>query len=280
MFQYATARALAIRKSSTLLMDISDFESYELHQGFELNRVFGVPVGIAADVDVKNILGFYANTRIRKFMAKSQLKNFRPNNLRVEPCFSYWPDINLSPSDSYLIGYWQSERYFSSEADQIRDDFRFIQQVSGINSNLIKKIKAVNSISLHVRRGDYVSNKNALTVHGLCSIEYYQSAMRYIRERVEDPSVFIFSDDIDWVRDNIDFEDEHCFVGNNVHENSFFDMQLMSLCKHNIIANSSFSWWGAWLNGSPDKIVVSPKNWFKTNGYDTTDLYPSDWIRL
>lgn len=149
---------------------------------------------------------------------------------------------------------------------------------------MLNKINETESISLHVRRGDYVSNLKASSEHGVCSIDYYKKAIEHIKSKIKDKKnicFFLFSDDPIWVKDNMTFiNDEIVVIDFNNEEKSHEDMRLMSACKHNIIANSSFSWWGAWLNNNQEKIVVAPEKWFKVDNYDTRDLYPANFIKL
>ncbi len=197
----------------------------------------------------------------------------------VEPHFHYWPGICNVPLPNYLMGYWQSERYFADVAQTIRTDFTFRQPMIGRNHELVEEIGAVNAVSLHVRRGDYANNLRTKATHGVCPLDYYEAAIRYIAERVEAPHYFVFSDDMEWVRANLRIQLPCSYVDHNQGAESYNDMRLMSLCKHHIIANSSFSWWGAWLNPCDDKVVVAPKNWF-ANSNDTKDLLPFGWATL
>jgi hypothetical protein len=164
-------------------------------------------------------------------------------------------------------------------ASTIRTDFAFRQPLTGLNVEIAQEIAVVNSVSLHIRRGDYASNPKTLSTHGTCSLAYYKEAIRKIIERVESPHLFVFSDDIDWARDNLNIDLPIRYVDHNRDSESFNDMRLMSLCRHHIIANSSFSWWGAWLNPHEDKIVVAPNNWF-ANSNNTKDLLPTGWFAL
>jgi hypothetical protein len=180
----------------------------------------------------------------------------------------------------YLQGYWQSERYFLKHASTIRKDFTFRQSPSGQNADLMRTILDSAAVSIHVRRGDYVSNPKTFANHGICTPEYYFNAIDIMRQRVPNARFFAFSDDPQWVTSVLAPRcDGMIVVDHNQAEDSCNDMQLMSLCRHHIIANSSFSWWGAWLNQNPDKIVVAPRNWF-ANGKDSTDLIPETYIRL
>lgn len=279
MFQYAAARALALEKGTSCSLDVSDFANYKLHQGFELQRVFGCSLPSASSAEVWAILGWQSSPLMRRLLAKPAMSAFRRRGLVIEPHFNYWQGLKEVPEDSYLIGYWQSERYFRDVAQTIRDDFTFRNPMSALNAGLAEQIRQVNAVSLHVRRGDYVKNPKTTATHGLCSLEYYRSAIRHVAERVERPNFFVFSDDAPWVRENLATNHPCVYVDHNQGAQSYNDMRLMSMCKHHIIANSSFSWWGAWLNPSDAKIVVAPKQWF-ANGNDASDLIPPEWIKL
>lgn len=279
MFQYAAGRALSIKNNTELALDVSGFKNYKLHQGFEFPRLFNQHYGIATQVDVFKMLSWQAPSLVRRVLARKQFASFRHKCFIAEPHYQYWAGIAGAPQDCYLSGYWQSEKYFSDVAAQIREDFTFLLPLEGKNADFAQRIAEGRAISLHIRRGDYVSNQQTTATHGLCSIDYYQDAIRYIAERVQNPQFFVFSDDIAWVRDNLKIDFPHHYVGHNSGTQSYNDMRLMSLCKHHIIANSSFSWWGAWLNASREKIVIAPKKWFVADT-DTSDLYPLGWVSL
>jgi hypothetical protein len=280
MFQFAAGRALSIAHKTELLLDVGDFSGYRLHQGFELTRVFSCPVTQAEPQDVRAVLGWQSSKLARRIVARPVLRSLRNRHFMVEPHFHYWPGIRDVSLPCYLMGYWQSERYFSDVAPTIRTDFTFRQPMSGCNLKLAEEIGAVNAVSLHVRRGDYASNSKTLATHGVCPLAYYEAAIRYISARVETPYYFVFSDDMDWVRANLNIDQPCRYVEHNRGTESFNDMRLMSLCRHHIIANSSFSWWGAWLNPSAEKSVVAPRRWFANYPADTRDLYCAGWILL
>ena len=204
---------------------------------------------------------------------------FRRKGFIVEPHFHYWPEIKNVPRDCYLVGYWQSEKYFRSAALGIRADFTFKSSLANRNAELAEQIGQANAVSLHVRRGDYAKNPKTNATHGLCSLDYYRAAIQYVSNRVEQPCFFIFSDDIAWVKDNLKIDFSCQYVDHNHGTKSYNDMHLMSLCQHHIIANSSFSWWGAWLNPSPEKIVIAPKKWF-ANKNNIKGLFPQGWVSL
>jgi hypothetical protein len=279
MFQYAAGRSLSIKHAVPYLLDINEFSYSNSHQGFELERIFTIPAAIAKDEEIRNITGWQSYRFAQKFLTLRHANVLRKNSLIIEAKFNYSSSILNSPSNCYLIGYWQSEKYFSSIKETIRADFVFRSPMSDSNKRIAEVIGATNSVSMHVRRGDYISNNKTFSVHGVCSVEYYERAIRYIADHVNNPVFFIFSDDFDWIRENLKVNYPYYYVDNNRGSASYNDMHLMSLCSHNIIANSTFSWWGAWLNLNNKKIVIAPKKWFAKK-IDISDLILSEWILL
>ena len=136
-----------------------------------------------------------------------------------------------------------------------------------------------NSVSIHIRRGDYVADPTMYTSHGTCDIDYYNRCVESLTEKVKDTSFFVFSDDPQWSRDSLKLQYPAIFVDHNDMEHGYEDMRLMSQCKHNIIANSSFSWWGAWLNNNENKIVLAPEKWFAKKTYIINDMIPVQWVK-
>lgn len=279
MFQYAAGRTLSLRLGVQLKLDTRDFSGYQLHQGFELNRLFNCNAEIATEIDLAKTLGWQKMKLAQRFLRKPQLKQFRHENYVVEPHFNYWSDISQLKDNIYLDGYWQSEQYFIEFTDKIRTEFTFKLPLSLKNNEISTHISQVNAVSLHVRRGDYANIPKTIATHGLCSLDYYRAAIDYVSAHVVQPHFFIFSDDIAWVKANLNIGSSAFFIDHNTNQESYNDMRLMSLCKHNIIANSSFSWWGAWLNQNAEKIVIAPRQWF-SRPTDTSDLIPANWIRL
>lgn len=278
MFQYAAGRTLSITNGQRFLIDLSDFSNYRLHQGFELNRVFNVMAESAEASIVHEMLGWRSNRFVKKVLRRPQFAWLRGNKFVVEPHFDYWPEFCNLTEDCYLSGYWQSERYFKPYESVIRRDFTFREPLAGRNSDLALEIANTRSVSLHVRRGDYVSDPKTRKIMNVCSLEYYLKAISYITERIEHPVLYVFSDDMAWVKQNLPMILPCVYVDHNHGEESYRDMQLMSLCEHHVIANSSFSWWGAWLNPRQDKVVVAPQKWFISN--DVKDIFPAGWVCL
>lgn len=279
MFQYAAARALSLDLNVQLALDVSDFNGYSLHQGFELKRVFDCKAKIANKLDLSSILKWKKYKLVRRILRKLPLSFLLSKNLVVEPSFQYWRGIKDVADNSYLMGYWQSESYFLHHEETIRSDFTFMTELTSENAKVLALISQVNAVSLHVRRGDYVQNAHTNATHGVCSLQYYKNAIDQIANSVKGPVFFVFSDDIEWVKNNLQIDFPCFYIDHNNGADSFNDMRLMSNCQHHIIANSSFSWWGAWLNPSLDKIVIAPKRWF-ANDNDTSDLIPPHWVKL
>jgi len=279
MFQYAAGRALTIAKEVSLLLDVSDLDQYPLHHGFELSRVFPITAEVATREDLRQLLGWRAHSLAFRILCRKPLSRFRRRSLVIEPHFNYWDSIRDVPEDCYIRGYWQSEKYFENIAGIIRRDFDFSSPMGSANQESAKRINSCNSVSLHVRRGDFARESKTLSIHGLCSIDYYHRAIACITENIKDPEFFVFSDDMRWARTHLRIAHPIHYMQGNLGVDSFKDMRLMALCRHHVIANSSFSWWGAWLNPNQKKIVVAPKQWFATE-QNTNDLLPRDWIRL
>jgi hypothetical protein len=178
----------------------------------------------------------------------------------------------------YLRGYWQSEQYFIDIEDALRKEFRLKEKVSERSRQIANEILSCNSISMHVRRGDYLSD----TVNaglGVCEKEYYYRCMDKIVGTEPDPRIFVFSDDMEWVVKNLRLPYSTTYVTHNGAERDYEDLYLMSMCKHHIIANSTFSWWGAWLGRRPGQIVIAPSPWFRDPAINP-DLIPKDWVRV
>lgn len=279
MFQYAAGRALALSRNVPLRLDISSFKEYRLHNGFEIPQIFSGEFEIATGCDLQKVLGWRSGRFARRVLRRSQMAFIRGNQFVVEPYYHFWDGFFDLSGDCYLEGYWQSAKYFSPIAEAIRSDFTFRLPLSGANRELAGQMTQNGAVSLHIRRGDYVSDVKTRTVLNLCPLEYYQRAVRFIAERVDRPHFFIFSDDPAWVKSNLKLEFPCSYIDHNRGAESYNDMHLMSLCRHHIIANSSFSWWGAWLDPRPDKIVVAPERWF-ANGNSTSDLLPREWFQV
>jgi hypothetical protein len=279
MFQYAAGRALSIATKQPFYVDLQDFKGYALHHGFELNEVFNLRVEVADEQLLNAVLDFRNQCLIRKLIKRPLFKLMRGSQFILEPHFQYWPQFENLTSNCYLYGYWQSEKYFQSIKNAIQTDFQFRQALDSQNELLAREMRATVSVSVHIRRGDYLSDAKTAKVMHICDLGYYQRAVEYMSKRLINPVFYIFSDDILWAKEQLSIPYQTRYVEHNLGKESYRDMQLMSLCKNQIIANSSFSWWGAWLNSNPDKLVIAPQKWFVNNNNDQ-DLIPDKWIRL
>lgn len=276
MFQYAVGKSLAIQNKTSLKLDIGAFKRYKLHD-YMLDKL-NIKAEIATDKDLKKIFGL---SIIRFFYRVPKLGLLiKRKSIHKEKGFNFDKKLlNLKGENIYLNGYYQSEKYFSDIESIIRQDFVPIKELSGKNATMADLITKTNSVSIHVRRGDYVSNPTTNSIHGTCSIDYYKKAIEIIAEKNNDLVFFIFSDDCDWARNNIEINYKKYFIDFNGREKCYEDIRLMSLCKHNIIANSSFSWWGAWLNSNLNKIVVAPSRWFNVDR-NSVDIIPESWVKI
>lgn len=281
MFQFATGRALSLRLNKRLYLDISDFENYDLHNGFEIMKVFSVNACIAMPSDLKAVLGFQSNKNIKSLLSRRKLSLIRSRRYIVESSLHDANDLFKVDANAYLYGYWQNPNYFSEFEMQIRKDLIFQNAINAENLGYMNLIKNKNSVAIHVRRGDYVSNPIFNSAHGVCSADYYNKAISLLSRLLPETIFFVFSDDIEWAKNNLIFNSDQSryFITGNNGANAWMDLQLMSNCKHNIISNSTFSWWGAWLNSNPDKIVISPRYWFN-NFKSNNSIVPNGWIQL
>jgi len=282
MFQYACARSLSIELKMPLKVTVDMFGVYKSRRHLELERVFSIELDYAKPVELRRMIGTMRTPQVlRHVLGIKPFAPLRGKRLIAEPHLYYWDGLlDRARMGGYLQGYWQSERYFLKHTSTIRSDFTFRQSPTGQNEKLASTILNSVAVSIHVRRGDYVSNAKTFAKHGTCTPEYYFKAIEIVRQRVPGARFFAFSDDPQWVNEVLmPRYPGLVLVGHNQAKNSYNDMRLMSLCRHHIIANSSFSWWGAWLNPDPGKVVVAPRNWF-ANGKDSTDLIPETYIRL
>jgi hypothetical protein len=278
MFQYAAARALADRTGSPLLLDVGEFAHYKLRR-YELDALqVRAQVAPAAAVAVP-APGPVAR-RARALWQRVFPRPPREVPVYRERSFRFDAGLLQQRAPVQLEGYWQSEMYFRDAADAIRRDFTVIEEPDEGNRAILRRMQDGVAVSVHVRRGDYVNNPTTAAYHGSCSPEYYRQAVDHIAGRCGPLTLFVFSDDQEWVRANLPFAHPTVYVDCNPPERGVWDMHLMKHCRHHVVANSSFSWWGAWLNPSPEKIVVAPRRWFTDPGIDTSDLVPAGWTRI
>ncbi|WP_044399014.1 alpha-1,2-fucosyltransferase [Lacinutrix sp. Hel_I_90] len=260
MFQYATAKAIALHKNTTLKLDVSAFENYDLHD-YSLDHF---------NITAKKY------QQPPKWLKKIQNK-LKPKTYYNEESFRYNSFLFDSNAKTILLnGYFQSEQYFLKYREEIIKDFSITSPLKPETKALLQKVHKTNAVSIHIRRGDFLKHD----VHNTFKEEYYKKAMKTIESKIDNPTYYLFSDDMPWVKLNFKSNFKTVYVDFNDAQTAFEDLVLMSNCKHNIIANSSFSWWAAWLNTNPSKIVIAPEQWFNGNKYDYTDVVPETWVKI
>lgn len=277
MFQYAIARKLALMHNTSVWLNTMFYEDRS-------GRKFGLQsLNVNAKIagnDQLFLFGMDGGAFDISWSYKALRKLIHPVVIK-EQILNY--DINvINNSKKYtsLIGYWQAEKYFLDIRDELLEDFKVKELPAALNAKWATQINSVNAVSIHIRRGDYVKDKATNVMHGFCGLQYYVDAIEIIKNKIENPVFFVFSDDMEWAKNNLKSSLPVFFVENNPVEQAHEDMRLMSLCKHNIIANSTFSWWAAWLNNNTNKIVIAPKLWFADEKYKNEDLIPDKWLKL
>ena len=237
---------------------------------------------MATKTEIENMI--YSQNIINKLSRKSALKlgfkNFRNSNWIVEKQFHFDSETLEAKNNVLLDGYWQSEKYFVDIKEILRREFIVKYQQNSESQKFADFIRSTQSVSVHVRRTDYLENPLTNQIHGTCNQDYYDRAVSYISDRISNPHLFVFSDEPQWARDNLKYDFPTTIVDCNDASRNYEDLRLMSSCKHNIIANSSFSWWAGWLNLNPNKIVIAPQNWFNDTSRNTKDIIPDQWIKL
>lgn len=259
MFQYAFARALSLRNEVPFKIDLSFLKRRDMGPNFVYRNY---------DLDLFNVVEDF-----------NIIGRDVDNLLKMgEPHFHYSTTLpymfDFKKHNVHINGYWQSPRYFYDFDKQIREDFKFKNPIK--DSEILTSIRNTNSVMINVRRADYLTTN----YHGVMDMTYINSAVDLIKSKVDNPHFFIFSDDIEWCKENIKL-DNMTIVDHSYKGDRFGDyLQLMISCNHFIIPNSTFAWWAAWLNENPEKIVIAPKKWFTDSKINTDDLIPQNWIRI
>jgi|WetSurMetagenome_2_1015567.scaffolds.fasta_scaffold01922_11 hypothetical protein len=274
MFQYAFY--LAIKEiRNDVFIDENSFKPAWSFENISIKKTF--PNVQFKDAEMKHFYAESKNSKLVKLL-RNILEKYSDKYFHEEETKYYPTLINNLPKNCYLRGYWQTEKYFYGIKDKIIKAFSFNTFTENENIITAKQMSEENSISIHVRKGkDYFCNGGI--TYGTCTLEYYKEAIKYINEHIPNPIFYVFTDNPQWVKDKFQFINYKLVDWNPVSgEKNYRDMQLMTYCKHNIIANSSYSWWGAWLNQTPDKIVIGPKVWFNKEIKQGKDIIPHKWI--
>lgn len=273
LFQYACGRAVQEKYGGELYLDISDFKNNKREYGlnkFKLNDNIKI---IEKDTSFFNLRKNLSLKIGCKLMPKITFKIFSPWGKYLYLGEEYIEIEKNFANKYYLYGYWQSEKYFNEIKKIIKDELILKEKIKETHQSLIKEMEEENSVAVHIRRGDYINNK---LYKDICNKEYYQKAIKIIREKIKNPVFYIFSDEIDWCKNNLKWEGTVHFM--NKENKDYEDLNLMSHCKHYIIANSSFSWWGQYLGNYSDKMVIAPKKWY--NHSKKADIYMNNWITI
>lgn len=274
LFQYAYGRHLASINQLELKLDTSALTKTAdwTNRSYALDA-FTIQAEEATPDEIKALAGS-PHGLLQRVARKAGIM---PIRYFQEPHFHFYPSALCLKGNHYLEGYWQSEKYFEAISPMLRQELSFTFSPSSHSQTIKEKISGCTSVSIHLRRSDYVKTSKANLYLQPLPMNYYQQAIDSIRQRVENPAFFVFSEDIEWAKNQGVFASAaHFSTGTSAPE----DLWLMSHCHHHIIANSTFSWWGAWLNQRPDKTVIAPQKWFSTERFDTGDLLPVSWIQL
>lgn len=305
LFQYAFGRYLSLKFKTTLSIDTTFLQRTNVRNfGLEPFNITNEAINETQKMFVwpewwlwQKLSGFKyarANHFYRAFETKEKqlfrrvlnpvekysLRQFQFGRLISERQFSFDQGLyNEVPDNVMLMGFWLSEKYFSDIKSILLKEIKLKAPPVGLNSELLQEIDTCNSVSIHVRRGDFLQPNYRNTFINL-PLDYYHNAINLIAAQVEDPNFFIFSDDPEWAKQNLNVDFKTTYVSHNSEGGCHEDLRLMSACKHNITANSTFSWWGAWLNPNPEKIICTPHLWYNLPGHDQRDLIPDSWTKV
>jgi Glycosyl transferase family 11 len=290
MFQYAAGLALANRHRTVLKLDVSWFRKYieyEAHNQYGLS-CFNITEQFATADEIDRIRGVRL-TRIERWSVglarRAHFSHYaarfgEPSNHHVPPTFRFYPEFWEQPDNTYLEGMFQSEKFFAPVANLLRLHFSFRYPALPSVIEMERRINSGPSAAVHFRRGDFVRNPSFKKDLGVLNQDYYHQAVAQLRQRHPDVVLYIFSDDIDAVEREFQLDGPHVFVRATEPWHSFDKIRLMSRCQHAIIANSTFSWWAAWLNSRPEKVIIAPDPWFASDRYDGADVIPESWQRV
>jgi len=277
MFQYAFGRYLSLKNKTDLKFDISWFSKSNYARNYML-YIFNIDEKFAGDSEINRM-----KYKTENYFIINLLKKLKKDNILYKKTYNNEKKFNFSSkltkimiNDGYFDGYWQSGKYFSDIKEIIKKDFAIKIQPDKKIIKILNTIKRENSVSIHVRRGDYIINPGTNAYHGVCSLEYYKKAVRIIKEKLKNPIFYLFSDDAEWIKNEFKLDIKYKIPGCNY---DYDDFRLMQSCKHHITANSSFSWWSAWLSEYKNKIIICPSKWFNES-IDTADLIPENWIQI
>lgn len=277
LFQYAAGYSIATKKNDYLKIDVEGFKcnnaKNQIYRNLDIND-FSITASIASFEEVqkaRNPFGYFS--KVYRFLKQKIFKCYYVD---------WHPELLNASGDIYLDGYFQTDKYFASQFELICKEFRLKPDLYSQILDVVQQIQSKTlSVSIHIRRGDYAQNPKTRKYHLVCDVDYYQRAISFFSEKFSSFHLFVFSDDPAWVRENLSLPSSTTFISSDPSETESFkpsqEIVLMSKCRHHIISNSSFSWWGAYLNKSSEKIVLAPSIWNK-GPIAQPNILPSDWI--
>lgn len=280
MFQYATGLALSLETGQTIKYSADTIGTHSTPRSLQLTKVFNLTINQAYVDDIKRVVGNLRSQPLaRKLCAKPYGRFFRGSRFISDDRLKFSPNLAMRCSEgAYLHGYWQSEAYFRRYQGHVLESFKFAPFVDVENLKIREEIISSHTIGVHVRRGDYVATTDAIKTHYALPDSYYLTAIAKLRRKTPQAKVFFFSDDSVWVKKNLCSKINNSeVIDHNTAKDHHHDMQLLSLCDSLVIANSSFSWWAAWLNRKQQKTIIAPARWFATNRLDSSSIIPRDW---
>lgn len=281
MFQYAAAKALSVKKNVDLFLDISfylkdEFPELEIPREFELLHFKGITEKIVNINELKknNTFDFLKEKTINKLLPKHK------RGIYKEKYYHYDSQFFNANNSTYLMGIWQSPKYFELYKKTILLSYQLKDDLIEDVLKKGKELNSSNSVSIHIRRGDYLRKPEILDWHGIMSKDYYIKAFELLCSKKKIDRVYFFSDEPEWVKSELIPHIQGEIISDHLNSTQYNDFYLMQQCQNNIIANSTFSWWAAYLNPNPNKIVIAPKKWFNSAPNNTKDLFPQDWITI
>jgi hypothetical protein len=287
MFQYAAGRRLADNLGVELKVDLNGMHQLDGSPLEDINKVhfyyrlkfMNIRAEIATNEDLRQFdkkeKGIFG--KLKGYSGR--LQKTKPGKRFMEGDFEFDPAVLELGDNTLLDGFWQSEKYFNDIADELRNDFSFKLLPEGKNLELANQIERTNAVFILVRRGALVNDPKTSSVHGYCNLGFYTECANLMASKVKAPVFYVFSDEPEWAEQYLKLDYPCVYVGHNGREFYHDDLRLMSLCKHGISSNSTWSWWGAWLIKNPEKIIMAPKKWFKAS-INTKDLIPENWVLI
>jgi hypothetical protein len=285
MFQYAFGRRIAYENNLQLKLDISGFKDDIVYRRKYSLGCFNIQEDFATEEDLRRAKFLLADDLLGKFvrLLYMALPYYSRYNVIEKEVFKVDPRIFRKYSSANFVGYWQNEEYFRTIEKKLRKDFEFKNEESDSYRHLFKNIISTNSVGIHIRNYtknfDEEASKRDAESYNLLNKDYYNSAINLLNEKEGEVELFAFTDDVEWLKNCLPSASTVHLV--KVEDQvDYEDLRLFSACKHQIMANSSFSWWAAWLNKNPQKRVIAPKLWFRNSPYDTSRLIPEKYIKL